>query len=200
MAPPQPAASPLPASPVESQAESQNPLRASISTEQASRASGPAPAIDAEPVGGGGDASAALFDALYADGNRPGGVEQCAVLAEGQHAAPGLGGYCPVMLVDHDRWDVGSPQWRVAFQGKTYLTSGPEAQQRFQANPNRYCPALDGADPVLVADQNRVVPGQLRFSMVYGGRLYLFADASTHDRFARQPAHYLAAVRSLSQR
>lgn len=115
-------------------------------------------------------------------------------------AAVSLDGYCPVMLVDHDRWDVGNPLFRVTHQGRTYLTSGPAQQQRFMANPNRYCPALEGADPVLLADEQRIVAGRLRLSMVYGGRLYLFADAGTYDRFARNPAHYLAAVKAAASR
>lgn len=115
-------------------------------------------------------------------------------------AAACLDGYCPVMLVDHDRWDVGNPLFRVTYQGRTYLTSGPAQQQRFMANPNRYCPALEGADPVLLADEQRIVAGRLRLSMVYGGRLYLFADAGTYDRFASNPAHYLAAVKATGSR
>lgn len=114
--------------------------------------------------------------------------------------AVSLDGYCPVMLVDHDRWDVGNPLWRVTHEGRTYLTSGPAQQQRFMSNPNRYCPALEGADPVLLADEHRLVAGQLRLSMVYGGRLYLFADTGTYDRFARNPAHYLAAVKAAASR
>ena len=75
------------------------------------------------------------------------------------------------------------------------MTSGPEQQKRFQANPDRYAPVLSGNDPVLAMDENRQVAGRTDFCVVYDGRLYTFADASTLARFRQNPTRYAELAR-----
>jgi YHS domain-containing protein len=107
---------------------------------------------------------------------------------------PGLNGYCPVELLENEKWVSGDRRWAVVHQGRTYLLSGPEQQQRFLANPNRYCPVFAGSDPVLAVDENRQVPGRTDFCVVYDGRLFMFSGAYSLSRFRQEPNRYTAAA------
>lgn len=74
------------------------------------------------------------------------------------------------------------------------MLSGPGQYQRFLANPARYCPVLGGLDPVLAMDENREVPGQAEFCVIYDGRLYMFSGAYALARFRQNPKRYAALV------
>lgn len=106
----------------------------------------------------------------------------------------GLGGYCPVELVENEKWVSGNPRWTATHQGRTYALSGPEQHQRFITNPSRYCPVLSGMDPVLAVDENREVLGQTECCVVYDGRLYMFSGAYSLARFRQNPKRYASAV------
>jgi YHS domain-containing protein len=108
--------------------------------------------------------------------------------------SPGLNGYCPVELVENEKWVAGDPRWAIVHRNRTYLTSGPAQRQRFMANPERYAPVLSGNDPVWSVDRSRFVGGKTDFCVVYDGRLYMFAEAATLARFRQDPKHYAAAV------
>jgi len=105
-------------------------------------------------------------------------------------STPGLNGYCPVELVENEKWLRGDRRWTVVHRGRTYVFSGPGQQQRFRANPERYAPVFSGADPVLVVDRNRSVPGKTEFCVVYDGRLYMFSTASNLAQFREDPKRY----------
>ncbi len=107
---------------------------------------------------------------------------------------PGLNGYCPVELVENEKWVAGSRRWTATYQGRTYLLSGPEQHQRFLTNPSRYCPMLSGMDPVLAVDENRAVFGLTEFCVVYDGRLYMFSGSYSLARFRQNPHRYASAI------
>lgn len=107
---------------------------------------------------------------------------------------PGLNGYCPVELVENEKWLSGDRRWTVVHRGRTYILSGPGQQQRFRANPERYAPVFSGADPVLAVDRNRSVPGKTEFCVVYDGRLYMFSSASSLAHFRQNPKRYAAVA------
>lgn len=107
---------------------------------------------------------------------------------------PGLNGYCPVELVENEKWVAGNRRWTATHQGRTYLLSGPEQHQRFLTNPSRYCPMLSGMDPVLVVDEDRTVFGLTEFCVVYDGRLYMFSGSYSLARFRQDPHRYASAT------
>jgi YHS domain-containing protein len=75
-------------------------------------------------------------------------------------------------------------------RGKTYLFAGPQELALFQANPDRYVPALSGNDPVLEMDRRQSVPGNLMFGVVCRGRIYLFASEETLQQFEGNQNRY----------
>jgi YHS domain-containing protein len=106
----------------------------------------------------------------------------------------GLEGYCPVTLADRGVWTEGRAQWGARHRGRTYLFAGPEQQQAFLANPDRYAPALSGDDPVLAFDQGRTAPGRRAYGVTYQSRMYLFSSPETKAAFTANPDRYTTNV------
>jgi YHS domain-containing protein/thiol-disulfide isomerase/thioredoxin len=125
--------------------------------------------------------------------------------APGNHAPPaanasayGLEGYCPVHLMEQGGWIKGDPAYGAIHRGKTYLFGSQQCQQRFMANPDRYAPAFDGNDPVLLVDRQQTVPGRRDIGCYLGvepnRRIVLFADENTFEAFKRNPQRYAAGA------
>jgi YHS domain-containing protein len=102
----------------------------------------------------------------------------------------GLEGYCSVTLAERGAWVEGRAQWGARHRGRTYLFAGPEQQQQFLSDPDRYAPVLSGDDPVLAFDAGRSTPGQRRYGVTYQSRMYLFSSTETRDAFAAHPQRY----------
>ncbi|NLE38684.1 MAG: thioredoxin fold domain-containing protein, partial [Pirellulaceae bacterium] len=79
-------------------------------------------------------------------GNSPvmGASEQALTPGDPTGSPFGLDGFCPVELVEKEQWSVGDVRWGVNHRGCTYLFSGPQQQQRFLQDPDRYSPAASG--------------------------------------------------------
>ena len=80
-------------------------------------------------------------------------------------------------------------------QGRTYLFTNAENQQKFLANPDAYAPALAGCDPVRFAERGEMVDGKRAYGLVTPDRrIFLFADESSRNRFEQSPAAYSNAI------
>jgi len=102
----------------------------------------------------------------------------------------GLEGYCPVALTDNVTWAVGNRLWGARHRGRTYLFSGPEQQQRFLAEPDRYAPVLSGNDVVAAVEQGQQIPGHRKYGVFFAGKVYLFAGEDSLTKFSKTPGHY----------
>jgi YHS domain-containing protein len=105
-------------------------------------------------------------------------------------ALPLLDGYCPVELRDHERWVRGNARYQASYRGLSLWFSGAAQREQFLAAPERYVPGWSGNDPVLWLEESRQVRGTTQHSAVYNQRLYLFAGATTLQRFQRSPERY----------
>jgi len=114
-----------------------------------------------------------------------------------------LEGYCPVSLTDKQRWVLGNPRWGARHEGRTYLFAGPEEQQKFLANPDRYAPVLSGLDVVQLVEATQMTDGRREFGAWFGGRVYLFSSEESYQKFSADPYRYInglpQAVARLSQ-
>jgi YHS domain-containing protein len=105
-------------------------------------------------------------------------------------AAQAMDGFCPVTLLEQERWVKGDPRWGAVHRGCTYLFLSQQHQQRFLSDPDRYSPVLSGFDPAHYVDRGELVPGQRAHGMWFRGKTYLFADEQSLDRFAQAPEFY----------
>jgi len=109
-----------------------------------------------------------------------------------------MDGFCPVTLVDQDKWQKGDTRWGAVHQGKTYLFASQQGQQRFLASPSRFAPILSGYDPVRYAETGQLVEGKREHGVRFGDWIFLFADEVALDRFSKHTEFYMARVREAS--
>lgn len=101
-----------------------------------------------------------------------------------------LQGYCPVCIIDLEKWVKGDPKYSVVMDGKTYLFPGEDAKQKFLKRTTKYTPALSGDCIVCAVDKRVRRPGSVNYASMHKGRLYLFPDQATKDVFMNKPEKY----------
>jgi len=106
----------------------------------------------------------------------------------------GLEGYCPVQLTEKQRWMLGNRRWGAIHRGRTYLFAGPDEQRRFLAAPDRYSPIFCGNDVVEAIDGGQTVSGYRKHGVFFGGRVYLFSNEASLEKFSKDPNRYANAT------
>lgn len=101
-----------------------------------------------------------------------------------------LDGYCPVCILDSEKWVKGDPKFSVVLDGKKYLFPGEEQKKTFLKRTTKYTPALSGDCIVCAVDKRVRRPGSVNFAASHNGRLYLFPDDATKTAFMKDPAKY----------
>lgn len=104
----------------------------------------------------------------------------------------GLKGFCIVKLRDDRDLVDALPAFRSTYNLRTYHFSDLAAKIEFDKDPEKYVPAYDGNDPILISMQSEEREGSLDHALWFRGRLYLFVDALNKERFQRDPALYAA--------
>lgn len=102
----------------------------------------------------------------------------------------GLEGYCPVTLVNEQRWVLGSYDHRVEFEDCTYFFTDADRKQKFQRSPDKYVPAVAGFDPVIWLEEGKRVAGRRRHGIFYKHRIVLFANEKTLSRFSADATRF----------
>lgn len=113
-----------------------------------------------------------------------------------------LEGYCPVSLLDHDKWVEGNPQHGVVHLGQLYLFANAEAAKKFLTDPEPYTPVLNGIDVVRFFEEKRIVAGKRDFGArdPEHNRMFFFADEAAMIHFEEQHNRYTeAAIRVTRQ-
>jgi YHS domain-containing protein len=102
----------------------------------------------------------------------------------------GLGGYCPVCILDANKWAKGSPQHQATYDGVTYYFPEEAIKDKFLANPAKYVPALGGDCTVCYAKLGKRVPGSINHSARYENRIFLFPGAEQQQAFLSNPKEF----------
>lgn len=106
------------------------------------------------------------------------------------NASPGLDGYCPVCVVEMKAWEKGNPQIQSTFDGVAYYFPSDAIKAKFDANPAKYVPALNGDCIVCYQMAGKRVPGRVQHPALYNNRVYLFPSDKEKDTFKANPAAY----------
>lgn len=96
------------------------------------------------------------------------------------------------------RWAKGDTRYGAIHRGRTYLFTTAEAQKEFLANPEKYSPVLEGADPVVAIDQKQTVNGARDFAVEYKDRFYFFSSQQTLEKFWTNPEGYATGVQRVA--
>ncbi len=101
-----------------------------------------------------------------------------------------MDGYCPVCILDMEKWVKGDSKFAVVLDGKKYLFPGEEQKRTFLKATTKYTPALSGDCIVCAVDHQVRRAGSVNFAASHKGRLFLFPDATTKSVFMKDPAKY----------
>ena len=104
-----------------------------------------------------------------------------------------LEGFCPVSIVDAQKWARGKAIQEVKYDGKTYRLAGTNEKATFESNAEKYAPVLRGDCVVCYLEKGERVGGSLRSAATHQGRLYLFASPEDKQKFLNDPAAYVDA-------
>ncbi len=107
----------------------------------------------------------------------------------------GLDGFCPVALIRDKVWQEGDRTYGCVHRGRVYLFCCAGHRDEFMTNPDAYAPVLSGYDPVIFAEQNRLVEGKREHGAFVDDRIILFADEVTFAKFRENSATYVQAVK-----
>ena len=102
----------------------------------------------------------------------------------------GLEGYCPVCILDANKWAKGSPEHQATYDGVTYYFPEEAIKEKFLANPAKYVPALGGDCIVCYAKLGKRVPGSVNHTARYDNRLFLFPGAEQQQAFLSNPKEF----------
>ena len=102
----------------------------------------------------------------------------------------GLSGYCPVCVVEHQKWMKGDPSIAAKFDGVTYLFPSEAIKAKFEANPQAYVPALNGDCIVCYEKMRKRVPGIVQHSAIRNNRVYLFPSDKEKQMYLANPAAF----------
>lgn len=105
----------------------------------------------------------------------------------------GLGGYCPVTLVESVGrssdavWVRGSASFAVRHRGRVYHCASEQARQTLLGEPDRYTPCLSGFDLVHFFKTGLLVDGKCEFGCIQpnSNQVYLFANVANYHEFER---------------
>ncbi|WP_404304949.1 hypothetical protein [Neorhodopirellula lusitana] len=108
-------------------------------------------------------------------------------------------GYCLVSTVEDQVWIKGEPTIRSDYRGcRFHFLSGNE-KAKFDERPEFYAPMLDGNDPVLAADSDKLVVGKRDFAMRHNDRTYFFNSRKNMMAFDANPAPYATHARNCQE-
>lgn len=105
-------------------------------------------------------------------------------------------GFCPVTVINEDRWVEGNPKLGVVHLGKLYLFSDVQKMQTFLADPVPYTPVLNEIDVVRFFEERVIVQGKREWGLkdpTYN-RMFFFADEAAMNHFWNEYERYTGAA------
>ena len=110
---------------------------------------------------------------------------------EAKDAPVALDGNCAVCLVNSQKVVKGKPEFKVVYDGQTYLFPSEAVKQKFTDHPEKYVPALNGDCTVCFAHHDGFRnPGNVNHVSFYQGRVFLFPNDQIKSVFDKSPAEY----------
>lgn len=111
-------------------------------------------------------------------------------------------GYCPVTVINEDRWSEGDPSISAIHLGRLYLFSSEEKRSQFLADPEPFTPVLNEIDAVVFFEERRIVPGKREWGMKdpIHQRMFFFSDEASMNHFYQEYERYTQSAIDLMNR
>lgn len=107
---------------------------------------------------------------------------------------PSFGGLCLPGVFQTRSLVKGTPEFGLRYRGKVLYFSSAVHRDQFKAAPEKYWPSRDGACPVTLAEEGRVVEGQLQYAAMFRDQLWLTSSPEKMQRFVALPASFVDAL------
>ena len=107
---------------------------------------------------------------------------------------PSFGGLCLPAVTESRSLVSGTPKIAARYHGKILYFSSEDHLRRFQQNPSKYWPMLDGASPVALVEGNQTVEGSLEFAAMFRGKLWVNSSMEELQKFVADPSYYVDAL------
>jgi hypothetical protein len=133
--------------------------------------------------------SAVCFD------HGPAGAATTERLVVDRHTGLALYGFDPVAYFTDAEPLEGRPEFEFSFAGAVWRFRNEGNRAAFRDRPDVYMPAFGGHDVLAVA-RGAAVPGNPRYWIIAGRRLYLFESPTARDAFAADSGTALAAAQA----
>jgi hypothetical protein len=108
----------------------------------------------------------------------------------GRYSGLAIGGFDPVAYFTESAAVLGLVDFEAREAGAVWRFRNEGNRASFVAHPEIYGPQFGGYDPVDIG-RGVTYPGNPRFWVVTGQRLYLFGVEENRDAFAAEPARFL---------
>ena len=109
----------------------------------------------------------------------------------------GLEGYCPVCIIEMNKWVRGDKRFKTIYDGKTYYFPSDKQLRMFLADPAKYTPVAGGDCVVCLANMKKRVSGNIRHAAIMQKQLYLFPNEQLKKEFVSNPQKYYRAADAL---
>lgn len=113
-----------------------------------------------------------------------------AMMGDAMMASVAMDGYCPVCVIELKKWEKGNPAIKSVYDGVAYLFPSDAVRAKFDANPEKYVPALNGDCIVCYEMAGKRIAGSVQHPVLYNNRLYLFPSDKEKDMFKADAATY----------
>lgn len=104
---------------------------------------------------------------------------------------------CLVSLLDDRKLAVAKLSITSTVRGLTIGFASAQHKQKFDADPDRYWPMMDGVCMVTYDTNAKVTTGKAKFGMHYKNRVWLFSGQAEQQKFIDNPARYTQLVEAL---
>ncbi|QDU60061.1 Thiol:disulfide interchange protein DsbD [Planctomycetes bacterium Pan216] len=102
-------------------------------------------------------------------------------------------GYCPVTLLEEELLKDGKGSLETTYEGAVYRFVTKAHRDRFNAEPDRYLPALGGHCPVCGHGTADGAKGDPETATIYLGRIWLLKNIECQRKFVEDVESYLPA-------
>ena len=97
---------------------------------------------------------------------------------------------CLTSLLDDAKLEHGTDRHAIDYKGRRICFASAEYKDRFQQNPAKYWPVLDGICPVNAIDERVRKLGDPEMAVIFRGRVWFCSDEETREEFAENPKDY----------
>lgn len=105
-----------------------------------------------------------------------------------------FGKHCPVSSFEEKHLIQGNSEHTISYRGFEVYFASAEAMRRFEAQPHRYWPMLDGHCMVTALETGLLRPGSWNHGVSYADRVWFLAGKEEVQKFSEQPRSYLSRL------